>query len=628
MGSKWLLSNLWNVALATVTGGWRLAGGGYVPSATPRQQKDGCHVSAACYGSTAEENARLRELIAEELARAERWQGHYEALLERQTWLRAQLRPQSLSALEQAARALREQLEEALGAMREQQEQSRQRQHRIHRREKENQRLAGPIQELEGKVSEQRESEKTHKQALQQLLVQGDELQRQLWDMETKHQARANRIKETQQHVEELSRTIQELSRRTQVPERGATWPPKDPARQPAVGGESVGSDGEAAASGGGGVRAKGPTPPQGTVPAAPAWWPPRMLPLFLLAVALPHVAGGGISCYDDAGQPVDWFLAYKLPRSRAQAWSGPLGLRYMYQDARSGGWVPGRALMNSTQSAVGRTLLQLYQGVSRRTEDTAYILYNDQPPKNIPPSPSSSSSRGHTKGVVLLDRHQGFWLRHSTPHFPPLAAYAWPHSALHNGQSFLCVTFPYAQFKQIGMQLRLADPLVYESRVQGAFAQDLPDLCLASKMQHVREPPWNRSVALTSLGGRPFLSLAKFRLFQDDLYSGWLAQVLSSDLYVQFWPNSRGVLPSNCSGLYRVYNVQDLGFPAPQLNFSATVDHSKWCVSTESAPGWACVGDMNRNVAEEQRGGGALCQQDPAVWKSYYTLVQSYSKC
>nr|XP_025042802.1 golgin subfamily A member 6-like protein 7 isoform X3 [Pelodiscus sinensis] len=141
--------------------------------------------------STAEENARLRELIVEELARAERWQGHYEALLERQTWLRAQLRPQSLNALEQAARALREQLEEAQGAMREQQEQSRQRQHRIHRREKENQRLAGPIQELEGK--------------------------RQLWDMETKHQARANRIKETQQHVEELSRTIQELSRRTQV---------------------------------------------------------------------------------------------------------------------------------------------------------------------------------------------------------------------------------------------------------------------------------------------------------------------------------------------------------------------------------------------------------------------------
>ncbi|XP_074791135.1 deoxyribonuclease-2-alpha isoform X2 [Natator depressus] len=295
------------------------------------------------------------------------------------------------------------------------------------------------------------------------------------------------------------------------------------------------------------------------------------MLPLFLLAVALPHVAGGGISCYDDAGQPVDWFLAYKLPWPRR---SPPAeGMRYMYQDARSGGWVPGHTLMNSTQSAVGRTLLQLYQGANRRTEDTAYVLYNDQPPKNVP---SSTSPRGHTKGT----------------------------------------------------QLRFDDPAVFDARVQGAFAQALPDLHLASKMQHVREPPWNRSAALTSLGGRRFLSLAKFRLFQDDLYSGWVAQALSSDLYVQFWPNSRGVLPSNCSGPYRVYNIEELGFPAPGPDFPATVDHSKWCVSTESTPGWACVGDMNRNLEEEQRGGGTLCQQDPAIWKSYYALVQKYSKC
>ncbi|XP_030401840.1 deoxyribonuclease-2-alpha isoform X3 [Gopherus evgoodei] len=472
--------------------------------------------------------------------------------------------------------------------------------------EKENQRLAETIQELEGK--------------------------RQLWDVEANRQAKADRIREKQRHVEELSGTIRGLARRTQLPEGGAIRTPGDPARQPPVGGESACPDGEAAVSGVGGLRAKGATPPQGLFPSDPAWCLPpprfpRMLPLFLLAVALPlpRVAAGGISCYDDAGQPVDWFLAYKLPRPR----HGPPseGMRYMYQDARSGGWVPGHALMNSTQSAVGRTLLQLYQGANRRTEDTAYILYNDQPPKNVT---SSTSARGHTKGVVLLDSAQGFWLLHSTPHYPPPTSetYAWPHSGLHNGQSFLCVTFPYAQFKEIGTQLRFSDPEVFDARVQGPFAQDLPDLRLASEMQPVREPPWNRSVALTSRGGRRFLSLAKFRLFHDDLYSGWLAQALSSDLYVQFWPNSRGVLPSNCSGPYRVYNIEALGFPAPGPHFSATVDHSKWCVSTEGAPGWACVGDTNRNVEEEQRGGGTLCQQDPAVWKSYCALVQSYSKC
>uniref|UniRef100_A0A8C8VQ11 Deoxyribonuclease-2-alpha n=1 Tax=Pelusios castaneus TaxID=367368 RepID=A0A8C8VQ11_9SAUR len=346
---------------------------------------------------------------------------------------------------------------------------------------------------------------------------------------------------------------------------------------------------------------------------------------LFLLAVALPHVSGGGISCYDDEGKPVDWFLAYKLPRPPHSPMAA--GMRYMYQDAHSGGWVPGRALMNSTEGAVGRTLLQLYKGANRRAEDTAYVLYNDEPPKNVS---SSSTNRGHTKGVILLDRAQGFWLLHSTPHYPPptMQTYTWPRSGLHNGQSFLCVTFPFAQFKEIGTQLRFTDPEVYDARVQGSFAQDLPDLRLASKMKHVQDPPWNRSVTLTSLGGRPFLSLGKFRLFHDDLYSGWLAQALTSNLYVQFWPNSRGILPSNCSGPYWVYNIQELGFPAPGPGFSATVDHSKWCVSTTRTPGWSCVGDMNRNREEEQRGGGALCLQDTAVWKSYYDLVQTYSKC
>ncbi|XP_053869149.1 uncharacterized protein LOC128828475 [Malaclemys terrapin pileata] len=139
--------------------------------------------------SVAEENARLQELIAEELAQAERWQGHYEGLLGHQARLHALLQAQSLESLEQAARALRDELEEAQGALREQQEQSRRR--HVHQREKENQRLAEIIQELEGK--------------------------RQLWDMEAKHQAKADRIREKQRHMEELSGTIHGLARRTQV---------------------------------------------------------------------------------------------------------------------------------------------------------------------------------------------------------------------------------------------------------------------------------------------------------------------------------------------------------------------------------------------------------------------------
>lgn len=113
-----------------------------------------------------------------------------------------------------------------------------------------------------------------------------------------------------------------------------------------------------------------------------------------------------------------------------------------------------------------------------------------------------------------------------------------------------------------------------------------------------------------------------------SDLYSGWLAQALSSDLLVQFWLRSSGILPSNCSGDFRIYNMEKLAFQDPKITFVSMVDHSKWCVGTESDPGWACVGDMNRNRAEEHRGGGAVCCRDSAIWKAFYSLVQKYTDC
>ncbi|XP_070597703.1 deoxyribonuclease-2-alpha isoform X1 [Erythrolamprus reginae] len=352
-----------------------------------------------------------------------------------------------------------------------------------------------------------------------------------------------------------------------------------------------------------------------------------RILMLLILSLALSYnVVYGSISCYDDSGKPVDWFIVYKLPKSHHH--SPVEGMRYMYQDGRTQGWVQGRSLMNSTEGAVGRTLNQLYLEAAnrQREEETAYVLYNDEPPKE-----NFYGSKGHTKGVILLDRTQGFWLVHSTPRFPPRLdekEYAWPHTALTYGQSFLCVTYPYSQFKAIGNQLLFTEPHVYDYQVQGDFAQDLPALLNASEGEHVQKEPWNSQVTLTSKGGKEFVSFAKFRFFDDDLYSGWLAQALATDLYVEFWLKSPRILASNCSGKYRVYNVEKLAFQKPSTTFFSTSDHSKWCVGIESDPGWACVGDMNRNCAEEHRGGGTICCRDATIWKSFHSLVQNYTDC
>uniref|UniRef100_A0A250YGE5 Deoxyribonuclease-2-alpha n=1 Tax=Castor canadensis TaxID=51338 RepID=A0A250YGE5_CASCN len=344
-----------------------------------------------------------------------------------------------------------------------------------------------------------------------------------------------------------------------------------------------------------------------------------------LLLAALLCAKSEALSCHGDSGQPVNWFVVYKLPAVSGSGDAAMRGLRYKYMDESTGGWRDGAGSINSSNGAVGRSLLPLYRSNSSQL---AFVLYNDQPPQ--PSQAQDSSRRGHTKGVLLLDQEGGFWLVHSVPRFPPTAssgAYSWPHNAQAYGQTLLCVSFPLTQFLRIGKQLTYTFPLVYDYKLEGIFAQKFPDLEEVIKGHHVIHKPWNSSVTLTSQAGTTFQSFVKSGKFGDDLYSGWLAEALGSNLQVQFWPNSPGILPSNCSRTHQILDVTETSFPGPSgPTFSATEDHSKWCVAPEGP--WACVGDMNRNRGEEHRGGGTLCTRLPALWKAFQPLVKAWEPC
>ncbi|XP_059848328.1 deoxyribonuclease-2-alpha [Hypanus sabinus] len=338
-----------------------------------------------------------------------------------------------------------------------------------------------------------------------------------------------------------------------------------------------------------------------------------------LIAACLVSSVTSDISCHDDNGQPVDWFILYKLPKCVKGH-----GLLYMYMDHRTSGWRSGKYSINDTRGAVGATLQRLYGRSAARRDDVAYVLYNDQS------SVDSNSRGGHTKGVVLLDQKQGFWLVHSTPHFPPKSteSYEWPHSGWKNGQSFLCVTYPYSQFQEIGTQLLYNNPHVYDYLVPPSFAKDLPDLQRAARGKHKKSPPWKRKIALSSAAGKQFISFAKYSNFGADLYSGWVASDLKSDLLAQTWLNSPHALPSNCTAEYAVYNVERIKFPS-SINFTTHVDHSKWCVTTgEGGKKWTCIGDINRDQAQEERGGGTVCNDDPVVWDAFSNLVAELQSC
>lgn len=364
-------------------------------------------------------------------------------------------------------------------------------------------------------------------------------------------------------------------------------------------------------------------------------------LSLLLLCVPL----GGEtspISCYNDQGEAVDWFYIYKLPKEHDRK-SPVEGERYLLLEKGSEGWTDGKGTVNETTGALGRTVGQLY--TQKKGTGLAYILYNDQEPSQDFGDrwvDNSGSGGGHTKGVVLLDKNQGFWLVHSTPRFPPeqqVGQYYYPDSGMKNGQNFICVTYPLDRFQTIGEQLQINQPHVYDCDVPESLASLVPALAAVCKKQHLSgqisphiKPVSNRSVTLTSKEGTNFISFAKGASFDNDLYHSWVAPTLQSDLLVQFWIHSRGILPSDCSQGWKVLDIAVI-HPGQTFTFKSSQDHSKWAVSPKAAVqgsggGWVCVGDINRNEAEEKRGGGTVCLQDPVVWKAYRTAAMECEAC
>ncbi|XP_069571177.1 LOW QUALITY PROTEIN: deoxyribonuclease-2-alpha [Brachyistius frenatus] len=352
------------------------------------------------------------------------------------------------------------------------------------------------------------------------------------------------------------------------------------------------------------------------------------------------------ISCYNDQGDAVDWFYMYKLPKEHGKK-SSKAGEMYLLLDKGSKGWTAGNGTVNDTTGALGRTVGRLYsQG--KQSAEVAYILYNDQKPADEfgdRLGDDSGNSGGHTKGVVLLDKKQGFWLVHSTPHFPPVrqaGQFSYPDSGVNNGQNFICVTFPLERFQTIGEQLQINQPSVYDCDVPDSLASLAPALAAVCKRKHLSgemsphvKAASNRSVTLTSKDGTDFISFAKGASFNNDLYHSWVAPTLQSDLLVQFWIRSRGVLPSDCSLGWKVLDVTLIN-PGQTFTFKTSQDHSKWAVSPAAAgggeeeeeEGWVCVGDINRNEAEMKRGGGTVCLRDAAVWKAYRTAALQCEAC
>uniref|UniRef100_A0AAG5D067 Uncharacterized protein n=1 Tax=Anopheles atroparvus TaxID=41427 RepID=A0AAG5D067_ANOAO len=336
------------------------------------------------------------------------------------------------------------------------------------------------------------------------------------------------------------------------------------------------------------------------------------------------------LGCRIENGELVDWYYLYKLPKEPAEHDSPTNGLRYVYVSSKDEGlgagplqWKPARFTVNQSASAPGRTIAP---SLSNRSAILT-ILYNDEP-SNGP----MNAERGHTKGVVSTDGNTGYWLVHSVPKFPPEigTSFSYPHTGMLYGQSFLCISLDAAEMETVGHQLLYNEVTVYSASVPSLLSPRFPMLVRAAKMLPVDQTaPFYSQQTVRSRAGVEFVTFAKSRQFGKDLYADWIAPALDVGLLVESWQHGAGNLPSECAGRpHSVKNVREVTVGSGKDRFSTLKDHSKWAVDDGDDGRWICVGDINRQEHQKQRGGGSVCRLSPELAGLYKSMVDSVEPC
>uniref|UniRef100_A0A7I4KHT1 BMA-CRN-6 n=1 Tax=Brugia malayi TaxID=6279 RepID=A0A7I4KHT1_BRUMA len=350
------------------------------------------------------------------------------------------------------------------------------------------------------------------------------------------------------------------------------------------------------------------------------------MLLKLSLSFSLVFQACIGISfqCRDQKNEDVDWFIFYKIGRiKKSPAKFVRNGFAFLYMDAKRQEWSLSAVEIDNPKQAIGHTLQQYYDSISN--PEIFSIMYNDEFP--YPNNDTSSGTSGHTKGVVVFGKSNGFWLIHSVPKFPRNDTYEYPFTGRHYGQMGLCISMSYSQLHKIA---QMADDIPVLVKVGPNISKTV-----VSKEYH-RAVPYVSRVVMHSSAGHEFVHFAKTRAFKRDLYFDLVAPALKSSLKTETWQHETSKnrnLHSWCRkySSFKVLDVKKVTLPF-NITFPNALDHSKFAVAildlhNVSMP-WICIGDINRQESQFLRAGGTMCFASPEVHSVYTAMIPDYWPC
>ncbi len=159
-------------------------------------------------------------------------------------------------------------------------------------------------------------------------------------------------------------------------------------------------------------------------------------------------------------------------------------------------------------------------------------------------------------------------------------------------------------------------EPRTYLPRLPKSLPESSP---LARLARSLAANPVGDSSALHlhTRGGMPLQVIAKNRKWGRDFWNDLVGPTLHADLDCETWirgpvaPHRDNDEIHTVEGV-RMVDLKPLGMP---YAWPETRDHAKWAITTKRD--WVCVGDINRMISQEKRGGGTVAFQDKALWRA-----------
>ena len=182
-------------------------------------------------------------------------------------------------------------------------------------------------------------------------------------------------------------------------------------------------------------------------------------------------------------------------------------------------------------------------------------------------------------------------------------------------GQTFLCISIDLTTANKLAAQMAThQQPQVYEPRVPQGLSQ-ADDLFKLTRPLDPNAIGDSDDVQYRSKGGMPFRVIAKNRKWGKDFWNDLVGPALKADMDDETW--IRGKIPPvlDSDGIHKTFDIKyiDLRPLGAPWAWPETHDHAKWGIT--KTDNWVCVGDINRMISQENRGGGTIALQDHVLW-------------